>query len=59
MFVFLNIALCAVLCAHATRSALRSEEKTLSLLEKEKEDFVSISHFVSLKNREESTKKRT
>jgi len=51
VFVSLNIALCAVLCAHATRSALRSEEKTLSLLEKEKEDFVSISHFVSLKNR--------
>ena len=58
VFVSLNIALCAVLCAHATRSALRSEEKTLSLLEKEKEDFVSISHFVSLyKNRGKHEKK--
>ena len=57
MFVFLNIALCAVLCAHATRSALRSEEKTLSLLEKEKEDFVSISHFVSLKTERKARKK--
>ena len=56
VFVSLNIALCAVLCAHATRSALRSEEKTLSLLEKEKEDFVSIS-LCLVKNREESTKK--
>ena len=52
MFVSLNIALSAQsVCARTTRSALRSEEKTLSLLEKEKEDFVSISHFVSLKNR--------
>ena len=53
VFVSLNIALCAV-CAHATRSALRSEEKTRVCYEKE--DFVSISHFVSLKT-EESTKK--
>ena len=38
VFVYLNIALCAV-CAHATRSALRSEEKTLEfVVRKEKED---------------------
>ena len=54
VFVSLNIALCAV-CAHATRSALRSEEKTRVCYEKE--DFVSISHFVSLKNRGKHEKK--
>ena len=57
VFVYLNIALCAV-CAHATRSALRSEEKTRVCYEKEL-GCLSISHFVSLKNREESTKKST
>ena len=35
VFVSLNIALCAV-CAHATRSALRSEEKTLEFVRKRK-----------------------
>lgn len=35
VFVYLNIALCAV-CAHATRSALRSEEKTLEFVTKRK-----------------------
>ena len=56
VFVSLNIALCAV-CAHATRSALRSEEKTRVCYEKE--DFVSISHFfVSIiKNRGKHEKK--
>ena len=59
VFVYLNIALCAV-CAHATRSALRSEEKTLEFVTKKKRKTLSRYHTLSryIKT-EESTKKST
>ena len=47
MFVSLNIALCAV-CAHATRSALRSEEKTRVCYKKEGKRKGRLYHFVSI-----------
>jgi hypothetical protein len=47
VFVSLNIALCAVLCAHATRSALRSEEKTLEFVTKKKRKTLSRYHTLS------------
>ena len=43
----------SVVCTRNEKRFAISEEKTLSLLQKEKEEktLVSISHFVSLKNR--------
>ena len=46
------------MCTRNEKRFAISEEKTLSLLRKKKrEDFVSISHFVSLKNRGKHEKK--
>jgi len=47
VFVYLNIALCAV-CAHATRSAaLRSEEKPREFVTKKKRETLSRYHTLS------------
>ena len=45
------------MCTRNEKRFAISEEKTRVCYEKEKEDFVSISHFVSLKNRGKHEKK--
>ena len=56
VFVYLNIALCAV-CAHATRSALRSEEKTLEFVRKRKGRLCLDITLCLVKNRGKHEKK--